>query len=706
MYILILTIPLVNTLLINLSSFLLGKEKSCYLAVVGLILTFLLAVFIFYEVAICGSVCTLTLGTWMLTDNLIISWGFLFDTLTACMLIVVTSISMFVHIYSLDYMGDDPHLPRFMSYLTLFTFFMLILVTADNLVQLFLGWEGVGLASYLLINFWFTRFNANQAAMKALIVNKIGDFGLIVAIVLIFYIFKTVDFQSLFILIPFFKSYYINFLGFNINVITLISALLFVGCIGKSAQIGLHVWLPDAMEGPTPVSALIHAATMVTAGVFLLIRCSPILENSSTMLLIIAIMGSITAFFASTCGLMQNDLKRVIAYSTCSQLGYMVFSCGLSTYSVGLFHLMNHAFFKALLFMSAGVVIHSLMGEQDMRRMGALIWITPLSYSCMLIGSLALMGFPYLAGFYSKDVILEVSYATFYIDSLFTFWLGTFSAGLTAFYSLRLLYYGFLNSTNSYKSIYKTIHEGTLFLLIPLVSLTIASIFIGYLMKDMIIGIGTDLFSNSIQTLSTNVYFIEAEFISWKIKIIPLMFSLTGAFLSLFLYNLYSMELLFIKTNLFGWFFITFFTKKWYFDQIYNYYIVRNILLFGYNTTWKLMDKGVIEIFGPFGLIYLTKFLSNNVSLLQTGKIYHYSFFMLMSFFFIFYVILIWLNVIIFNTSLIILVINLFLILVYLSNYSSFISYTVSVFSNKKTDANKLVSKILTFNNALKSVKD
>jgi NADH-ubiquinone oxidoreductase chain 5 len=694
MYILILTIPLINTLLINLCSFLLGKEKSCFLAVLGLALTFSIAVYIFYEVAICGSTCTLPILTWMITENLTITWGLLFDTLTACMLIVVTSISMFVHLYSLDYMSEDPHLSRFMSYLTLFTFFMLVLVTADNFVQMFLGWEGVGLASYLLINFWFTRFNANQAAMKALIVNKIGDFGFIVAIVLIFYIFKTVDFQSLFILVPFFKNTFINFLGFNVNVISLISALLFIGCIGKSAQIGLHVWLPDAMEGPTPVSALIHAATMVTAGVFLLIRCSPILENSPTMLLVIATFGGLTAFFASTCGLMQNDMKRVIAYSTCSQLGYMVFSCGLSTYSVGLFHLMNHAFFKALLFMSAGVVIHALIGEQDMRKMGGLIWITPLSYSCMFIGSLALMGFPYLAGFYSKDVIIEVSYATFYVDSLFTFWLGSISAGLTAFYSLRLLYYSFLSSTNSFRSIYKVVHEGTLNLLIPLFCLTLASIFIGYLMKEMIIGIGTDLFQNSIQTLSTNVYFIEAEFIPWQVKIIPLIFSMTGATLSLIVYNFFSIEISIIKTNFMGWILMTFFTKKWYFDQIYNYYIVQNILSFGYNVSWKIMDKGLIEIFGPFGLIHLIKFLSIQTSSMQTGKLYHYSFSMLLGFLLILFVFMIWVKLIIFNTSLGILLVNILLVLIYLLNTSNFTQSYMSKLSNMVLNYNTIYKNI------------
>ena len=336
-----------------------------------------LSFFIFYEVILCQSICSLKIFPWIESNLLIIYWGFLFDNLTAVMLVVVTFVSLLVHIYSVSYMEEDPHLSRFMSYLSLFTFFMLILITADNLIQMFLGWEGVGLASYLLINFWYTRIQANKSAMKAIIINRIGDLGLSLGIAAIFLNFNTLDFPTIFSLVPYVSLETNIFLNYEFNKITIISLLIFVGAIGKSAQIGLHTWLPDAMEGPTPVSALIHAATMVTAGVFVLLRCSPLLEYSENALIIITIMGVLTAFMAATIGVVQNDLKKVIAYSTCSQLGYMVFSIGLSNYSVSLFHLMNHAFFKALLFLSAGSVIHALSNEQDMRKMGGLLKVIP-----------------------------------------------------------------------------------------------------------------------------------------------------------------------------------------------------------------------------------------------------------------------------------------------------------------------------------------
>ena len=337
------------------------------------------------------------------------------------MLVTVTTISTLVHFYSCSYMSVDPHISRFMSYLSLFTFFMLILITADNFIQLFVGWEGVGLCSYLLIGFWFTRVQANKAALKALIINRVGDFGIILGICLVFFVFQTLDFEIVFPLITFFQNQFFLFFGMNFNVVELICFFLFIGSVGKSAQVGLHTSLPDAMEGPTPVSALIHAATMVTAGVFLIIRCSPIFEYAPGVLNIVTFVGALTAFFAATVGLVQNDIKKVIAYSTCSQLGYMIFACGISGYTVSLFHLINHAFFKALLFLAAGSIIHSLNNEQDMRRMGGLIRITPFTYSMMLIGSLSLAGFPFLSGFYSKDVILELAFVKYEISSLVAF---------------------------------------------------------------------------------------------------------------------------------------------------------------------------------------------------------------------------------------------------------------------------------------------
>ncbi len=413
MYLLVLALPLFSTISAGLFGRWIGGIGAGKITTSLIGLTFLTSVFIFYEVALLKSPCLITLSPWFTTEIYDLHWGFLFDTLTAVMLIVVTSISTLVHLYSTEYMGEDPHLPRFMSYLSFFTFFMLILVTADNYIQMFVGWEGVGLCSYLLINFWFGRIQANKAALKAMIVNRIGDFGLAIAIFTLYYYFKTLDYGVIFALAPEFAETKILFFSTSFNLLDFIGFFLFIGAVGKSAQLGLHTWLPDAMEGPTPVSALIHAATMVTAGVFLICRSSPLLEYGENVSLLITIVGGMTAFLAATTGLLQNDLKRVIAYSTCSQLGYMVFAAGLSSYNVSVFHLSNHAFFKALLFLGAGSVIHAMGDEQDMRKMGGLVKILPLTYSAMVIGSLALMGFPFLTGFYSKDVILEVAYGSF-----------------------------------------------------------------------------------------------------------------------------------------------------------------------------------------------------------------------------------------------------------------------------------------------------
>lgn len=530
------------------------------------------------------------------------------------MIVVVGTVSTLVHMYSYGYMSGDPHLSRFMSYLSFFTFFMLMLVTADNFIQLFLGWEGVGLCSYLLIGFWSTRIQANKSAIKALILNKIGDFGVLIAIVLVFLVFQSVDFSTVFALVPFFFNKTVFFLFWEVNVITLICFLFFIGAVGKSAQLGLHTWLPDAMEGPTPVSALIHAATMVTAGVFLIIRCSPLFEYSPTMLSVITFVGALTAFFAATAGTVQNDLKKVIAYSTCSQLGYMVFSCGLSGYAVSLFHLANHAFFKALLFLSAGCVIHSLSDEQDMRRMGGLVKLLPLTYTLFLIGTLALTGFPFLTGFYSKDVILEIAYTHYSVSSLFSYWLGTLTAGFTAFYSFRLLYLTFLSENNAYKSVMKNVHESSWVMILPLMVLVFGSIFVGYLAKDLFLGLGSDAFINSIFVHPKNLIFIDAEFIPYHIKLIPLVFSFSGIFLCFFFYsfllklesfwfNAYdSKNLTIVKVHHFLY---KFYNKKWFFDTVYNLFIGYPLLKFGYNVTFKLMDKGVIEFFGPYGLSLL-----------------------------------------------------------------------------------------------------
>ena len=632
MYLLILYFPLYSFLACIMFSRFFGSKGSSVISVFFLICTVILSFFIFFEIGLCNSVCLFSIFAWFKVEFLNISWGFFFDSLTSIMLLVVTIISCLVHIFSINYMENDPFLSRFLSYLSLFTFFMLILVTSDNFAQMLVGWEGVGLASYLLINFWFTRYQANKSAIKAIIVNRIGDFGLLIGISLIFFYFGTLDFSIIFSLSFYFQHFNLNFYYFNIELLTLISLFLFVGAIGKSAQLGLHIWLPDAMEGPTPVSALIHAATMVTAGVFVIIRCSPLIEYSSTALFIISILGALTAFFAATTGLLQNDLKRVIAYSTCSQLGYMIFACGLSNYSVSLFHLMNHAFFKALLFLSAGAVIHALADEQDLRKMGGLIKLLPFTYIMILIGSLALMGFPFLTGFYSKDLILELSYSSFNIYGTFCYWLGTISAFLTAFYSFRLIFLTFIVKTNSYKPIIEKIHEAPLFMAGAMLILAFGSIFVGYLLKDLIVGIGTNFWFNAIFYLPTNSMFIDSEFLPTLIKLIPVIFSFLGLICSFCCYILFFnfIGLMSIKNQILLNIY-TFLNQKWFFDQIIYFLITKPLLIFGYKITFKLLDRGFIEYFGPLSIVRNINFFSKKINIIQSSYIYHYIFIMILS---------------------------------------------------------------------------
>jgi NADH-ubiquinone oxidoreductase chain 5 len=505
---------------------------------------------------------------------------------------------------------------------------MLMLITADNFIQLFLGWEGVGLCSYLLINFWFTRLQANKAAIKAMVINRVGDVGLALGVFSVFAVFKTCDYSVVFSLVPHVVGVTYNFLGFEVDAISTIGLLLFVGAVGKSAQIGLHTWLPDAMEGPTPVSALIHAATMVTAGVYLIIRCSPLYEYSGSALIVITIFGALTAFIAGTIGLVQNDLKKVIAYSTCSQLGYMVFACGLSNYSVSMFHLINHAYFKALLFLSAGSVIHALNDEQDMRRMGGLLQVLPYTYVMILIGSLALMGFPFLTGFYSKDVILEIAYAKYSLHGTFAHWLGVLSAGVTAFYSFRLIYLTFISNPNGFKNAIQHAHDAPLPMAIPLFILCLGSIFVGYLTKDLFIGLGTPFWNNAIYIAPQNLTMIDAEFIPTHIKWLPVIVSLSGAILSMTAYHFFKDFLFSICTHSVGRNIFVFLNRRWLFDRLQNDLIGSLVLKLGYNTTYKLVDKGVIEIFGPNGLSFLTLTFSKQISDIQSGLVHQYAFIM------------------------------------------------------------------------------
>lgn len=626
MYILIIALPFFGTLFAGLGGRWVGGLGAGRITLACVASSFLLSLYSFYEVALNQSPCTISLAPWIVTETTTLYWGFLFDTLTCVMLIVVTSISTLVHLYSTEYMGKDPHLPRFMAYLSFFTFFMLILVTADNFLQMFVGWEGVGLCSYLLINFWYGRIQANKAALKAMIVNRIGDLGLAIAIFAIYFYFQSFDYAIIFSLAPEFATEILPFFDANISIYDFIGFFLFVGAVGKSAQIGLHTWLPDAMEGPTPVSALIHAATMVTAGVFLLCRCSPLLQYAANISSLITIMGGMTAFLAATTGLLQNDLKRVIAYSTCSQLGYMVFAAGLSSYSVSMFHLSNHAFFKALLFLGAGSVIHALSDEQDMRKMGGLVRILPFTYTAILVGSMALMGFPFLTGFYSKDVILEVAYGCFTLEGRFVHTLGSLAAFFTAYYSTRLLSLTFLRPVNGNRVVYEHAHESPFAMSFPLFILSIASLFVGYSTRDMFIGMGTDFWGNSLFTLPTKQYMLESEWLDASVKIVPLIFSISGASLA-FTHYLFSFETLFALKNFpLGRSLYTFLNRKWLFDKVYNEWVSQSLLNVAYTQTYQGMDRGLLEFLGPQGIATQLYRWSRQLASVEFAMIFHYHF--------------------------------------------------------------------------------
>ena len=627
--------PLLGSIFGGLFGKWIGNKGSAFITTLSIFLTFILSSIMFQESITFALNTHLITMTWISSGLFYCNWAFFFDSLTYIMLLVVTGVSTLVHLYSSEYMGHDPHLSRFMSYLSLFTFFMIILVTGDNFIQMFVGWEGVGLCSYLLINFWFTRLQANKAAIKAMIVNRISDLILILGILILFTNLKTVEYFSTFSTISVLQNYTFLFLNYNWSIIDIICILIFIGAMGKSAQIFLHIWLPDAMEGPTPVSALIHAATMVTAGVYLVSRCSPIFEYSILTLKIITIIGALTAFFASTVGLVQNDMKKIIAYSTCSQLGYMFFACGLSNYSLAVFHLSNHACFKALLFLCAGSVIHAMNDEQDIRKMGGLRRILPFTYSMFLIGSLALTGFPFLTGFYSKDVILEIAFATFNEIGHFAYWLGTIGASFTAFYSTRLIYFAFLSETNAHKNVILNAHDAPLRMSIPLSILAFGSIFIGYLTKDMFIGLGSHFWNNAIYIHPQNIQMIDAEFLPIIFKLLPVIFSIFGLFLAIFLYHLNFKLFYQIKISNIGLYFYNFLNKKWFFDKIYYEFINQNILQISYSISYKLVDKGIIEFFGPTGLLYIFSNWSKKIITIQTGYIFHYSLLIFLSLIFL-----------------------------------------------------------------------
>ena len=627
MEILILALPLIASIVAGFFGKFIGDRNSEIATSLMVLISAILSVLVLYEVIVNQYEENILIATWINSGSLDVNWSMKIDSLSSVMLVVVTSVSALVHIYSIGYMSHDPHKPRFMAYLSLFTFAMLMLVTSDNFIQLFFGWEGVGLCSYFLIGFWYKKDTANAAAIKAFVVNRVGDFGFALGIFLIFYLFGTVNYVEVFDQIPSIVEKNLNFLGLEVNAIDLICLLLFVGAMGKSAQILLHTWLPDAMEGPTPVSALIHAATMVTAGVFLVVRCSPIFEYSELALNIITIVGMSTAFFAATVALVQTDIKKIIAYSTCSQLGYMFFAAGVGAYNVAMFHLFTHAFFKALLFLGSGSVIHAFKDEQNINNMGGVWKKLPYTYALMVIGTLALTGFPFLSGFYSKDAIIEFAYLRGNTTGYYAAGIGIFTALLTSIYSWRLMFKTFHGEYNNKKIKIEETHESPLVMLIPLVFLSIGAIFAGFFFKDLFIGY--DSVNNFWQD---SIFFLKPLSTEhppfWFLLLTPILVILSIPFsYYLFIKNKKLPEQIAnVNKPLYQ-----FLLNKWYFDELYDALFVRPSKKMGLYL-WKFIDVKIIDGFGPDGLSSFIKKCSLKANKFQSGFIYQYAFVMLLGF--------------------------------------------------------------------------
>ncbi len=603
-----------------------GKIKDHnieYFASCLILLSTIISILCFFAVSDENPQINIQLAEWLSSGSLYIDWSLSFNRLSSLMVLLVNFISCLVHFYSIGYMSNDQKKIIFIGYLGLFTFFMLILVTSSNLIQLFLGWEGVGLTSYLLIGFWNFKDVANKAAIKAFIVNRVGDFSFLIGILVIFILFGTLNFNEIFILVQSQKNTYFELFDINFHALTLISVLLFIGCMGKSAQLGLHTWLPDAMEGPTPVSALIHAATMVTAGVFLLVLMSPIIEESQFAQNMIMIVGALTSFFAATVAITQDDIKRIIAYSTCSQLGYMFVAIGASAYGVAMFHLVTHAFFKALLFLGAGSVIHAMSDEQNIKKMGGLYKKIPVTYLLMLIGTLSITGFPFFSGYFSKDLIIEILYFDKSIFREFAFFTSVFVVFLTSFYSFRLLIYVFHGKNNSDEKVLAHVHESPNVMLIPLLILSIFAIFSGILLNKYFFGINSILFwKDSLYNISTTnlpTLIFEMPFI---IKKIPFFMALLGLFICILFYRFFPNITNFLKKR-FSLVYI-FLKNKWYFDEFYDLIFVKPLRYIG-NGFWKSIDIELIDNVGPNGISKLIKKFGMLISIFHTGYLYHYA---------------------------------------------------------------------------------
>ena len=635
MYLLLLSIPFLNFLLLSLFSKNIWLENIQRFIIQSKFFLLILTFIAFDEIIFSDLSSFLNILVWFQSEILTIYWGFEFDGLVGIMLLVVSSISSCVHIYSLEYMGQDPHLRRFLSYIALFTFLMYILISANNLIQLFVGWEGVGLSSYLLINFWYNRLQANKAALKAMIVNRVGDIGLAIGIFLLFNFFGTIEYDLLAVLNDIHTNVYYKVGFINLSQLDIICICLLIGAVGKSAQIGLHVWLPDAMEGPTPVSALIHAATMVTAGVFLICRVSFLFENSLFSFFLICIVGSLTAFMAGTIGLVQNDLKKVIAYSTCSQLGYMVLVSGIGGYKEAMFHLTTHAFFKAGLFLGAGSLIHAVSDEQDMRKLGSLHSFIPFTTIVMMICSCSLCGMPFSAGFFSKDFILESAGSYESTESFFIYWIGFLTAVLTAVYSSRSLYSSFYDEVQGFKKIYENIHEGTILMLGPLFFLVLSGTTYGQLLFEIFLGYGNDiwLFLGNFKIKDSN--FFNAEFLDVYFK--QNLFYLVGLSITVFFILIFLIwKNILWETSLNNFFmntgFYHFFNKKWYFDKLYNSYINSSVSSLGYKVTYQNLDRGVFEDMGPTGFSFIISKIAKTLKNVYFGILYQHLLLLILSF--------------------------------------------------------------------------
>ena len=624
---LIVFLPLLSSLVVGFFGKKLNLMLSHTFSCTMIIIPFFLSLY-FLKLSLSGSYnLVVPLFEWLSSGDLITEWSLRLDLLTSVMLVVVTSVSSLVHIYSIGYMSHDPHQTRFFAYLSFFTFAMLILVTSNNFLQLFFGWEGVGLASYLLIGFWHKKDSANSAAMKAFVVNRVGDFGFLIGLAILFFYTSSLDFDTIFSMNQQLSSNSFSIFDIDFNVLNTACFFLFMGAMGKSAQLFLHTWLPDAMEGPTPVSALIHAATMVTAGIFLVARCSPLFEMSQSILSFIIVVGASTAFFAATVALVQNDIKRIVAYSTCSQLGYMFVALGSGAYQIAIFHLFTHAFFKALLFLGSGSVIHAVSDEQDIRKMGGLYKLIPLTWIVMLIGTLGLTGAPLMSGYYSKDGIIEAAFVSQTEGHFYAFYLLVISALLTSFYSWRLIFLTFNGKSNISTEIFSKIHESPKVMLFPLIILSMLTIFSGVYFADYFMSHDYQYLWQSSIYLSENNHVIESiHHVPKWVKYSPLVMMILGLIIASIFYLIYPNIPKFLSTQFNPLY--KFLLNKWYFDEIYELIFVRNISRFG-NFLSNFGDKRVIDGLGPDGISIRVMDIAKQVSRIQTGYIYHYAFAML-----------------------------------------------------------------------------